>query len=223
MDSIYLSVSLSICICNLDTPKAQLKSDLHGVWFFVVTYAAASVLVLLYLCWVKDLGAYGLFVSRLGTNTNPFSTILRLMAKQYKMWRERCPQQKPLQIFWDKKLLPRSWKHCRMQLQKIKILNECKLQWSLNVPLRMQMGFAQPDMEMSTFCRAVSSGCSSECSSGAMIHPGGESIACLSAASPWGTAWSGKEDMLLTECFPLSSEYLKWRKMNNGERVTTSK
>lgn len=151
-------------------------------------------------------------------------TVLCVMAKHYKMWRERHPQHKPLQTFWNKKLLPTSWKHCRMQLQKIKTLNKCKLQWSLNVPLRKQMGFAQPAVEMSTFCRAVFSGCSNGHSSGAMICPGVEKHSLSLCCFPMGDSlvWERRHGVGRI-CFLLPSEYLKWRKMNNGERVTTTK
>lgn len=101
--------------------------------FCIVTYAAASVLLLLCLCCVKDLGAYGLFVSRAGTNTGPFTKYKPHHpapgGKAVQDVRGKVPSTETPLNFMDKKLLPRSWKCYRMQLEKIKTLNKCKLQW----------------------------------------------------------------------------------------------
>lgn len=61
------------------------------------------------------------------------------------------------------------------------------------------MGFAQPDVEMSTFCWAVFSGCSNGHSSGAMIHPGGEKHGLFLCCFPMGDNLVWKADMVLTE------------------------
>lgn len=105
-------------------------------------------------------GAYGPFVSRVEINTDPFNTILCLMANQYTMWRE------------------------------------------------------------STFCRAAFSGCST----GAMIHPGEEKHRLSLCCFPIGNSlvWERRHGVHRI-CFPLSREYLKWRKMSSVERVTTTK
>lgn len=110
--STCLSVCLSAYLKFL--PKAKLKSDLHGVWF-LYNYLCCSLFWFCYACAVwRILGLMDSLFQEL-------KLIQILWAPSCAWWQSntRCegkhfPQQKPLQTFWDKKLLPRSWKHCRM-------------------------------------------------------------------------------------------------------------